>query len=625
MRTYLLLGEYPIKAVIIGGIRMQTFYTVQPGDTLSGIARRWGTPLNSLIAASNVQNPDIIFIGQQLAMPPGIERYRVQAGDSLYRIAARYRVPLSVVIEANNLAAPYTIFPGQLLEVPPGVSYYVVQPGDSLFQIGLRYNVTTSGKVNTELIQLLNNLTSTTIFPGMTLEIPYAPLGEQEMLAYTAGDANGFDIWLYNAATGANHRLTNGLGESFSVPHWSPDRGRIAFVGKNNILYVINLGTGEIASIDQFPNEAGIFLNWSPDGEWLAYSKGSTITLYNITTHVAHQINQSGATDVQWFPNGRELIFQAHDSNGISQLYRIGVDGTGLRQLTANTEGNLNDVRLSPDGSKVLYTTPGASISIIRILDLSTGNTMEVPGGPLAKNHFPTWSPDSSSIAFSATAYEDRGYYSLIRLVTNQGGSEQTVAISNCFSSPVDWSPDQTKLAYLSGCSADAAAGEIWVTDLRHPAPRRLVTRNNIMAVQWAPTSNSTSKATFRNPTFRIQFQYPADWIHITPERFEGPEGFFQISALSSAGSLDDVCQSDAYHQLMPYGSNPTITRIQIQSQEACFIYPSDDQPQLMNNQASIIVRYPSPVEIGGNTYQFFVLWADKYQIEEIASTIQFL
>ncbi|WP_047985710.1 LysM peptidoglycan-binding domain-containing protein [Ornithinibacillus californiensis] len=604
---------------------MQIFYTVQSGDTLSDIANRWGISIHSLIQMNNLPNPDFLFVGQQLSMPPGIFRYRVKPGDTLFNIASQYKVPFSVIIEANNLQAPYTIFPGQLLEVPPGSPYYVVQPGDTLYNIGLRYNVTTAGRVNVQLIQSANGLSSSMIYPGMRLTIPFAPLGEDGIIAYTVGRADGFDIWLYDVANGNTHKLTNGLGESFSVPYWSPNGERISFVGRHNVIFVVTISTGEVARIDQLPEGLGAYLDWSPDSKKLVYAKGNTITLYDVSTHRSQVINQAGATDVQWFPNGNQLLFQAIDENGLSQLYRIRTNGTGKMQITNNTGGRFNHVRLSPNGRYVLYTSPGASISIIYIIDLVDGITREVEGGPLAKNYFPTWNSNSQVIAFSATVLEELGYFSLVSIVNNQGMDQRTLAISNCFSTPVDWSPDGSKLVYLSGCSTDSPASELWVIDVERLTLRQLLTQPNIMSVQWAPMTKPSQSATYRNTNYRIQFQYPAHWEQMTPERYEGVDGFFQISAISSPAAIHVVCQNEAFHQLMPYGSNPTITSTTIQNQEACYIYPSADQAPEMNNQAALIIRYPAPVMIEGSLYQFFILWADQEHIDRIGSSIKFL
>ena len=579
--------------------------------------------MESLVAANNLVPPYTIFVGQQLSVPPGVDVVRVGTGDSVYKIAQAFRVPQSVIIEANGLVPPYILQINQLLIVPPGTPYYVVQPGDTLFQIARRFNVTTNGVSNPELIRVINQLPSSAIYPGGQLVIPYAPPGGQGLIAYAASVNGGYDIWLYNPADGENVRLTTGLGESFSVPFWSPDSNKIAFVGKNQILYVIQLSTGTVIQIDQFSEGLGVYLDWSPDSQKLVYAKQNDITLYNVNTHQVQKINQAGATDVQWFPNGTQLLFQAADSSGISQLYRIQTDGTNRQQITQNTGSRYNDVRLSPDGTHILYTTPGASISIINTLEIATGNVSEVRGGPLAKNYFPTWSPDSSTIAYSATAFEDVGYFSQFRTTGRRGENDVTRAISNCFCTPVTWSPDGRKIAYLSGCD-NGTASEIWMLDLDHPVPIRLV-GTPVTSLQWSPIPDIPAKETFTSEVYHVQFQFPSHWERVTDEKYEGPDGFFQISAITGDEPLSEICYNEAFHQLLPYGSEPRVTQTQIQQQEACFIFPSDDQAPEMGGQAALIVRYPEQIEIEGTTFNFFILWVDQDHLNEISSTLVFV
>ena len=604
---------------------MQLFYTVRQGDSLYGIAKRWELPIDSLIAANNIAPPYAIQIGQQLSVPPGVDVVRVMPGDTIYKIAQFYRIPLTVIIQANKLTPPYIIQVGQLLKIPPGVPFYVVQRGDTLFQIARRFNVMTAGQSNTELIRKVNQLPSNNIFPGMKLQIPYAPPGERGWIAYTSNREGNYDIWLYHLMDGSNVKLTTGLGESYSVPFWSPDSSRIAFVGRNGILYVVRLVDGVIARVDQFTDGLGIYVDWSPDSQKIVYSKQKEIVLYNILTHRVEKINVTDATDVGWFPNGRELLYQAPDGNGISQLFRIGIDGMGKRQITQNSGGRLNDVRLSPDGLFALYTTPGASISLIYTINLSTGILYEVRGGPLAKNYFPIWSPDSSTIAYSATAFDDKGYFSMLKTSGRLGENDRTRAISNCFATPVTWSPDGRKIAYLSGCYNQGSSSELWMMDMLHPVPIRLVEGASITSLQWSPSSIDPLKSNFINPNYRVYFQYPAHWKKVNDERYEGSDGFFQISAIFSEGSIHEVCQNEAFHQLMPYGSNPRTIQIQIENQEACMIFPSEDQPPEMRGQAALIVKYPTPIQIQGNMYNYFILWVDQDHINEISSTFSFL
>lgn len=604
---------------------MQLFYTVRHGDTLYQIARRWELPVESLIAANNLSSPNTIFVGQQLSVPPGVDVIRVKPGDTVYQISQNFGVPASVIIQANQLQHPYVIQTGQLLKVPPGVPYYVVQQGDTLFQIASRFNVITGGRSNFELIMKVNNLSSIVISPGMQLIIPYAPPGDRGLLAYTSNRSGSYDIWIYNPSNGVNEQITNGLAESYSTPFWSPDSTKIAFVGKSGILTILNIVDKSIARIDQFSDGLGVFLDWSPNSQEIVYTKPNGLVLYNVNTHRARNLNSNGATDAQWFPSGTELLFQAADTKGVSQLFRIKTNGTGKVQITRNTGGRLNDVRLSADGTYALYTTPGASISIIYIVNLATGNVVEVKGGPLAKNYFPTWSPDSSSIAYSATAFENIGYFSLIRTAGRQGMNEVTRAISDCFATPVTWSPDSRKIAYLSGCKQQGSSSEIWAVDLTHPVPIQLVEGGSITALQWSPLPIPFLKKTYSNSAYKVRFQYPSHWNRVNDERYEGEDGFFQIAAIASDHPIEVVCQNEAFHQLNPYGTQPTIQHTQIQNQSSCFIYPSQDQPAEMRNQAALIVQYPTSVVIEGTEYNYFILWADQNHIREISTSLTFL
>jgi LysM repeat protein len=44
-------------------------YTVQSGDNLSQIAARYGVAVNQLLQVNGIQNPNIIYVGQQLVIP----------------------------------------------------------------------------------------------------------------------------------------------------------------------------------------------------------------------------------------------------------------------------------------------------------------------------------------------------------------------------------------------------------------------------------------------------------------------------------------------------------------------------------------------------------------------------
>ncbi|RCX23728.1 TolB protein [Fontibacillus phaseoli] len=445
----------------------------------------------------------------------------------------------------------------------------------------------------------------------------------QGWIAYTSDRVGAFDIWLYRPQDSLNFQLTRGLGAEFSVPYWSPDSRRIAFIGIGKVVHLLDTVTLAVARIDQI--EPYTLLDWSTDSRYLTYVKNSRIVIYDTFLHSSSAIPAPGASDAQWFPSGLELLFAAPDSTGSTQLFRIRADGTGRRQITQNTGGPLHDVRISPDGTSALYTSPGASISIISTVDLATGTVYTLEGGPLAKNYFPAWSPDSRSIAYSATAYREPNYYSIIQIDSRTGQNRRTLAFSDCFATPVSWSPDGVKVSYLSGCTGAESASQLWIADLREQMPVNVLSGGRITAIQWSPRVRRLPENIFTSFVYRVSFPYPATWRRVSEERYEGAEGFFQVSAIAAGDQIADVCHSEAFHPLMPYGSSPRIVMTKMLNREACFIYPSADQPVEMNKQAALIVKYPRPVQIGEMFYNYFVLWADVYHIRQVGGRLSFI
>ena len=104
-------------------------YTVQPGDTMFFIAQRFGVSLDALIRANpQIADPNRIMPGQIVCVPtgppsgvcpPGTFRYTVQPGDTMFLIARRFGVSLDALIRANpQIADPNRIMPGQIICVP---------------------------------------------------------------------------------------------------------------------------------------------------------------------------------------------------------------------------------------------------------------------------------------------------------------------------------------------------------------------------------------------------------------------------------------------------------------------------------------------------------------------------
>nr|MBC7245463.1 LysM peptidoglycan-binding domain-containing protein [Chloroflexota bacterium] len=156
-------------------------YTVQWGDTLYSLARRFNTTVDALMALNGLQNPNLIRVGQVLKIvgtPPSpgtTTEYIVQPGDTLFSIARRYNTTVEAISRANGIVNPWYIRVGQKLVIPQSStpatpstgSTYVVQPGDTLYGIAARF-----GKNVWDIIAANNLSDPYWIWVGQVLTIP---------------------------------------------------------------------------------------------------------------------------------------------------------------------------------------------------------------------------------------------------------------------------------------------------------------------------------------------------------------------------------------------------------------------------------------------------------------------
>ncbi|MFZ5990057.1 MAG: LysM peptidoglycan-binding domain-containing protein [Bacillota bacterium] len=95
-------------------------YTVQPGDTLSKIARFYNTTVENILKFNYIPNPNVIYPGRTLVIPESPAEaiiYTVQPGDTVYSIARKFGTYVNNIVTFNYLANPNLIYPGQKLVV----------------------------------------------------------------------------------------------------------------------------------------------------------------------------------------------------------------------------------------------------------------------------------------------------------------------------------------------------------------------------------------------------------------------------------------------------------------------------------------------------------------------------
>lgn len=104
-------------------------HTVAPGDTLTALLARYHTTAEALAAANNLCNPSLLYVGQQLIVPQGASAafqptaaadavHVVRPGQNIFRLAIQYGTTVNALISANNLEWPAPLFFGQTLRIP---------------------------------------------------------------------------------------------------------------------------------------------------------------------------------------------------------------------------------------------------------------------------------------------------------------------------------------------------------------------------------------------------------------------------------------------------------------------------------------------------------------------------
>ena len=181
-KQLLYIPAAPGIAVAEGGHGDQTrlTYTVEPGDALSRIARKNGVRLRDLIRWNKLEGT-LIRPGQKLVLwklqprrsapavvVDGRKSYTVQPGDTLWDLARRFDVSVDNLQLWNSLGDAM-IKPGQQLAIAAATdeAVYTVVKGDTLYSIARKFGIEPHDIARENNISL-----SSTLLAGTTLQIP---------------------------------------------------------------------------------------------------------------------------------------------------------------------------------------------------------------------------------------------------------------------------------------------------------------------------------------------------------------------------------------------------------------------------------------------------------------------
>ncbi|NPV76753.1 MAG: peptidoglycan DD-metalloendopeptidase family protein [Anaerolineae bacterium] len=139
-------------------------YIVQPGETLSTIAVRFGTTVDEIIRVNDLTNPNAIAAGSKLRIPglEGIEgtlvTETVPFGDNLKTLSISHKFPLQLMTKLNRITSPGEIYAGSVLVVPQQDPEEVMAPQTSIEDSESLLEIAVKNNTNPWIYHLSNNL-----------------------------------------------------------------------------------------------------------------------------------------------------------------------------------------------------------------------------------------------------------------------------------------------------------------------------------------------------------------------------------------------------------------------------------------------------------------------------------
>ncbi len=253
------------------------------------------------------------------------------------------------------------------------------------------------------------------------------------------------DASLVSVQPSGNGALTGIAEEPYREWTWSPDGTRIAATSDDG-----GAKPAEIVVMDTDGSNLrtlglGYGPAWSPDGTRLAWSTGATLVVTDDSLAPTElDLDLLSAGNPMWAPDGLSLAFGAIDcpecpvdepivGDPPSATWIVGIDGSGLRQITGGDYSGLAD--WSPDGTTLAFVQhdlSGEFPTRAYTIPVAGGErTYLEDGGAILGG--PSWSPDGRFLLYATP--ED------IVITAGDGSSSRTLLGPNLLADSLAWSP----------------------------------------------------------------------------------------------------------------------------------------------------------------------------------------
>ncbi len=181
-------------------------------------------------------------------------------------------------------------------------------------------------------------------------------------------------------------------------------------------------------------------------------------------------------------PDGNSMIFSL-EQGGNSDIYRMGVDGSGLTQLTSSPAIETAP-SFSPDGSRIVFESDRSGTQQLYVMSANGGEAQRISFGP-GRYGTPVWSPRGDLVAFT----KQNGGRFHIGVMRIDGSEERLLTASFLDESPT-WSPNGRVIMFARESQGEAGLPSLYSVDISGRNLRRVPTPAGASDPSWGPLQN---------------------------------------------------------------------------------------------------------------------------------------